>query len=122
MDRRRSEGQLMRGITIIVVALVAVATHRADAFPELTIRGEVARCTMCHVSPGGGGILTDFGRDAAGDVLSRGGDGRFLNGAWEPPSWLMLGGDLRAAALAYDDTQATEGVQIAAFPMQADLR
>ncbi|HEX2686171.1 MAG TPA: hypothetical protein VHN14_06115 [Kofleriaceae bacterium] len=112
----------MRGVAIIASALVAVAVQRAEAFPELTIRGEVARCTMCHVSPGGGGILNEYGRNEAGDLLSRGGDGGFLHGAWTPPSWLLLGGDLRAAALAYDDTQATEGLQLAAFPMQADLR
>lgn len=113
----------MRAVLVIVAAaLVAVAAPRAEAFPELTIRGEVARCTMCHVSPGGGGLLVDYGRDEAGSTLSRGGDGRFLHGAWTPPSWLLLGGDLRAAAIASDDTRATEGVELAAFPMQADLR
>jgi len=112
----------MRAGFVVTAAFVAAAVHRAEAFPELTIRGAVARCTMCHISPGGGGILNDYGRDAAGDLLSRGGDGRFLQNAWAPPSWLLLGGDLRAAALAYDNTRAIEGVELAAFPMQADLR
>ncbi len=106
----------------VVVLALALATARAHAFPQLTIRGQVPRCTMCHVSPGGGGMLNEYGRNEAGDTLSRGGDGRFLHGAWDPPDWLLLGGDLRAAALAYKDTQATEGTQLAAFPMQADLR
>jgi hypothetical protein len=104
----------------IVLALLALA-HRADAFPELTVRGEVPRCTMCHLSPGGGSVLVDYGRNEAGDLLSNGGDGRFLHGV-DLPSWLLLGGDFRAAALAYDDTGATDGVQTAIFPMQADLR
>ncbi len=101
--------------------VLAVLAHRADAFPELTIRGEVPRCTMCHLSPGGGSLLVDYGRNEAGDLLSLGGDGRFLHGV-DLPDWLLLGGDLRAAALAYDDTGATAGVQTAIFPMQADLR
>lgn len=113
----------MRAVTVLVAALVAVAAAgRADAFPELTIRGESPRCTTCHISPGGGGILNDYGRDEAATTLSRGGDGRFLSGAWETPSWLLLGGDVRAAALAYDDTRATEGTELAAFPMQVDAR
>jgi hypothetical protein len=112
----------MRTVVVLVAACIATVASRADAFPQLAIRDGSARCTMCHVSPGGGGLLNDYGRDAAGGELSRGGDGRFLGGAWDPPSWLMLGGDLRAAALASDNTQATEGMQLAAFPMQADLR
>ncbi len=102
--------------------IVLAAASPAGAFPTLTTRGAVPRCTMCHISPGGGGMLNEYGRNEAGDTLSRGGDGRFLNGAWEPPSWLLLGGDFRAAALDLHETMPTEGNELAAFPMQADLR
>lgn len=105
----------------LIVLLVVGASGAAHAFPELTVRGEVTRCTECHVSPAGGGLLTDYGRDESVDTLSRGGDGRFLFGV-ELPEWLQLGGDFRVAGLSYQDLGATEGVKWAAFPMQADLR
>ena len=109
----------MRPVVCALLLLVTVRT--AHAFPELAARTETATCGSCHISPGGGGLINEYGRMEAGDSLSRGGDGRVFHGAVVPPSWLLVGGDLRAAALAYDDTDATEGTQLAAFPMQADL-
>jgi hypothetical protein len=77
----------------------------------------VSRCTSCHHSPAGGGLLNDYGRDEAGDTISRGGDGRFLHGLWTPPRWLQLGGDLRgASAVRYRDRDR----ELLAFPMQAE--
>jgi len=113
-----------RALAVLVVAgaALAAAGRPAAAFPDLPIRGDVTRCTYCHVSPAGGGLLNDYGRMEAADTLSRGGDGGFLHGLWTPPDWLLLGGDLRAAALAYDDVQATDSLSLAAFPMEADLR
>lgn len=65
-----------------------------------------------------GGLINDFGRDEAGSTISRGGDGRFLHGAWTPPPWFELGLDVRGAgALKYREGDR----QLLAFPMQADL-
>lgn len=110
-----------RGIPVLAVVVLAATAAPAVAFPQLTIRGTVTRCTMCHVSPAGGGVLTDYGRTEAADTLSRGGDPRVL-GLFAEPDWLLVGGDVRAAALAYEDRTATDKLQLAAFPMQADLR
>lgn len=93
----------------------------ASAYPQMQFSSGASRCNQCHFSPAGGGLLTGFGRDAAGEELSTVvGDGAFLHGAVELPSWLALGADLRGALLAHDaaDGQRPERV---AFPMQADV-
>ncbi len=107
----------MRLIAAALVALAAAA-GRADAYPQLQLSLGVDRCTACHHSPAGGGLINDYGRDEAGSTISRGGDGRFLHGAWTPPSWLQLGLDLRgAAAIKYRDQER----ELLAFPMQTDV-
>lgn len=107
----------MRLTAVLVLALVMVA-GRADAYPQLQLASGSDRCTACHVSPAGGGLLTDFGRSEAGDTVSRGGDGSFLHGLWEPPRWLQLGGDVRGALGVRHLRDRRETL---AFPMQADL-
>ena len=103
----------MRLIAILVFLLAA---RSASAYPQFQL-SQSERCSSCHLSPAGGGLLSDYGRGEAGDTLSRGGDGRFLYGIWEPPSWIRLGVDVRtAAALKYQDHQR----ELLAFPMQAD--
>lgn len=107
----------MRVILLAVAALVAAAAPAA-AYPRFVEATGATTCGECHQSPTGGGLLTDYGRLEAGDTISRGGDGALLHGAWSPPSWLALGGDLRLAGLAKaDDADRT----LAAFPMQADV-
>ena len=104
----------MRLTALLVVLLVAARS--ADAYPQFQL-SQSERCSACHLSPGGGGLLNDYGRNEAGETLSRGGDGRFLHGIWEPPSWIRLGADLRTAtAFKY---QARER-ELLVFPMQAD--
>lgn len=103
---------------ILALAIVGLAAAPAAAYPQFTLALGSDRCTACHFSPAGGGLLTDFGRDEAGDTLSGRGDGRFAHGAWTPPSWLALGADVRLAAGAKQlDAQERE---LFAFPMQAD--
>lgn len=100
-----------------IAAALALAPARAEAYPQLQLSTGAERCPACHVSPAGGGLLNDYGRDEAGSTISRGGDGRFLHGLWEPPRWLELGADLRgAAAIRYRDRDR----ELLAFPMQAD--
>lgn len=102
-----------------LVILIASAKVTA-AYPHFQLTSGSSQCGQCHISPAGGGLLSAWGRDAAGDLSMTGGDGRFLHGAVELPSWLALGGDLRFAVLA-NDTGSSDGTELAVFPMQADL-
>lgn len=104
---------------ILVAAIVlAAAAGRAEAYPQFQLSLGADRCSKCHFSPAGGGLINDYGRDEAGSTISRGGDGRFLHGVWTPPTWLQLGLDLRgAAALKYREGDR----ELLAFPMQTDL-
>jgi hypothetical protein len=110
-------GAVIRALAI-AAALVALTAARAHAYPQFQLSTGADRCQACHFSPSGGGLLNDYGRDEAGDTISGGGDGRFLYGAWSPPSWLALGLDLRAAAGAKDSLDAAYGL---GFPMQSDI-
>jgi hypothetical protein len=105
---------------LLVLVMLVLGASRAAAYPHFQLTSGTSRCGQCHLSPGGGGLLTAWGREEGGDTISAGGDGRFLHGAIELPESITLGGDLRAAALV-NDVGASEGAQISAFPMQADL-
>jgi len=99
--------------------LVLVGGSRAHAYPQFQLSSGTARCSQCHFAPGGGGLLNSYGRSEGADLSTFGGDGRFLHGAVSLPSWLALGGDLRAAVVD-QDVQDPSGPTVAAFPMQAD--
>lgn len=122
MNRRRFA--LVRLVlTAAVVLLAAVVWQQpAAAYPQWQLASGATRCNQCHYAPAGGGLLTSYGRDAAGEELSTfGGDGALLHGAVRPPRWLAVGGDLRGAFVA-NGVQDPGGATVAAFPMQADLR
>jgi hypothetical protein len=113
----------MRRIALPVLAsllLIALASRRANAYPQFQFSSGTNRCSQCHYSPAGGGLITSWGRDESGDTLSLGGNGGFLHGAWSPPSWLALGADLRLAATREADG-SQESPRTDYFPMQADL-
>lgn len=93
----------------------------AQAYPQWQLTSGVARCNVCHFSPGGGGLVTGYARDAVGSELSTiEGDGNFLHGLVRLPSRLSVGGDLRGAFVSHDENELT-GSRAAVFPMQADL-
>ncbi|HVZ88877.1 MAG TPA: hypothetical protein VHG72_18045 [Polyangia bacterium] len=105
----------------IAVALSWWAGRPAQAYPQWQLSSGAVRCNQCHFSPAGGGLINSYGRDAVGDQLSTfGGNGAFLHGAVDLPSWLALGGELRGA-LVDEDVQDPAGPTVAAFPMQAEL-
>jgi hypothetical protein len=93
---------------------------RAWAYPQFQFSSGTNRCSQCHYSPAGGGLITSWGRDESGDTISLGGDGAFLHGLWEPPSWVALGADVRLAAPLYNNTGGYESPEWDVFPMQAD--
>jgi hypothetical protein len=109
---------LLSALATLLLSVLAAGTARA--YPQFQFSSGTNRCSQCHYSPAGGGLITSWGRDEAGDTLSLGGDGAFLHGAWTPPSWVALGGDFRFATTREDDG-GPESPQFAYFPMQADL-
>jgi hypothetical protein len=119
---RRARVSSSPSFLIALVALAVLAWPRsAAAFPQWQFSSGVSRCDQCHYAPAGGGLITNYGRDAVSDDLSMfGGNGALLNGLVEPlPSWLSLGGDLRGAFVA-QDVDDIKGPTYAVFPMQAD--
>jgi hypothetical protein len=106
-------------VFVAIFALLALR-GRASAYPQFQFSSGTSRCSQCHYSPSGGGLITPWGRDEAGDTISLGGDGAFLHGLWTPPSWLALGADVRLAAIR-NDVGGPEAPEYAAFPMQSDL-
>ncbi len=107
-------------VAILLAGLLGGA-RAAQAYPQWQLSTGAARCNQCHYAPAGGGLINNFGRDAAGEDLSTyGGNGAFLHGAVELPSWLALGADLRGA-FATEDVQDPSGNTTAVFPMQADV-
>ena len=109
-----------RGWRVVVLAAAGCWGGLAEAYPHFQLSSDVAMCQSCHVSPAGGGILTDFGRDQSEDPLSGGGNGGFLHGLVRLPAWIRVGGDVRAAGLV-NAPGRSDGVELLAFPMQADL-
>jgi hypothetical protein len=108
--------------TAVVAAAIAIGARTAYAYPQWQFASGATRCNQCHYAPAGSGLVTSFGRDAAGDDLSTfSGNGAFLHGVVAPPSWLSLGGDFRGATVA-QYVQDPEGPSYAVFPMQADLQ
>ena len=107
--------------TFLVLSAVVLVPAAARAYPQWQLSSGVARCNVCHFSPGGGGLVTGYARDAIGSELSTiEGEGAFLHGAVKLPSRLTLGGDFRGA-LASQDLNELTGSRTAIFPMQADV-
>lgn len=116
-----------------VFLLILFLSGSAHAFPEM-IRHGYSNCVTCHASPGGGGILTEYGRALSKELLS---NGRFffenrmdlktplenqeeqlLGGTVSLPKGLSVGGDIRALQLVTDNKRQSMGRFIL---MQADL-
>ncbi|MEZ4368589.1 MAG: hypothetical protein R2939_20260 [Kofleriaceae bacterium] len=110
--------RVIRALAAVALTL-GVLEAAAMAYPQFRFSTGNDRCSACHLAPEGGGLLNDYGRSEVGDTISWGGDGGLLHGAWTPPPWLALGGDVRVAGVG----RLREGDEptLAAFPMQADL-
>jgi hypothetical protein len=115
--------KITRLLSLAVLAFAAAmlgGAREAAAYPQFQFSSGTNRCSQCHYSPSGGGLLTSWGRDESGDTISLGGDGAFLHGLVSLPSALGIGGDFRFAFTS-NDVGNPSGTEYAAFPMQGDL-
>lgn len=105
----------------ICFLFLLVPAINAHAFPE-NVRHGYVNCTACHVSPAGGGLLTDYGRSLSKELMStwgREGEENFLYGVkGDHLKWLKAGGNLRAVQTYRDNVNIQKAELI---PMQADL-
>ncbi len=91
----------------------------AYSFPQMVLKG-YPNCTACHISPNGGGVLTEYGRGISKDLLSQWGserEAKQLYGLAELPEWLKTGGDVRWVQY-YQNSQTAEQARF--IFMQAD--
>jgi hypothetical protein len=106
-----------RTIRVLAIALpVLLAAHAAAAYPQYQLSRDQT-CAGCHLSPAGGGLLSENGRGVAETSSQWGTAPEFLYGKVSTPDWLTLGGDLRGAA-GLDAAPFHRWVR---FPMQAEL-
>jgi hypothetical protein len=104
------------GIIGVAIFVLALATQRAEAYPQYQLSRDQT-CTGCHLSPAGGGLLSENGYSVAEATAQLTDAPEFMYNALHLPSWLALGGDFRSAAgyLRTPDNVVTW------IPMQADL-
>jgi hypothetical protein len=103
---------------LVVATLVAGASRTALAYPEFQLATGNGRCSLCHISPTGGGLINAYGRSESSATISQfGGNGDFLYGVYKEPEWVKLGVDLRGAFLA---KKQVDDPEYYLFPMQGD--
>jgi len=104
------------GILGVAFVVVALAAQRAEAYPQYQLSRDQT-CTGCHLSPAGGGLLSENGYSVAGATSQLTDAPELMYGAVPLPSWLALGGDFRSF-VGY--LRTPDGV-FAWVPMQADV-
>lgn len=100
-------------ITLVVLVIVA---GRAEAYPQFQLSRDTT-CTACHISPGGGGLLTENGLNTADTMSKFGTAPELMYGKLETPDWLVLGGDFRGQTGWLHAPQD----YLLGIPMQGDL-
>ncbi len=101
----------------LIIAVVLLGTTRAFAYPQFQLSKDQT-CSDCHLSPAGGGPLSENGLNTADAISQFSGAPEFLHNLLPLPKWLTLGGDLRAAT-GLDNAAAK--AEFALFPMQFEL-
>jgi len=101
---------------ILILLILLVGGHAAIAYPQFQLSRD-QMCSSCHLAPEGGGILNENGGVFAENTSQFGTAPEFMYGKIPLPSWLALGGDLRAAS-GYDKAPQA---YLATFPMQAEV-
>jgi len=92
----------------------------AHGFAENVTHGYV-NCLACHMAPGGGGVLNDYGRSLSKELMSTWGwanaeDPAF--GAMKNKEWLKVGGDVRVIQTYLENSRVKQGRQ---FVMQQNI-
>ena len=101
---------------LIVGVLLVLGSGRADAYPQFQMSRDTT-CSGCHISPAGGGLLSENGMNTAEEISAFGTNPEFLNGAFDLPEWLAIGGDIRGMGGYLQAPQR----YLWSFPMQGDL-
>lgn len=102
-----------------LVGLVIVASvHIAHAYPQFELVKDQS-CSGCHLSPAGGGLLSENGMTTAEAISQWGQAPELFYNKLGLPSWLALGGDLRSAT-GYDVASGVDH-KFVVFPMQFDV-
>ena len=102
----------MKLALLVLLAMAGVA----HAYPQFQLSKDQT-CAGCHLSPAGGGLLSENGLNVAQTTSQFGTSPEFFYGKLPAPTWLALGGDLRGAGGFFDSVEKTW----AGFPMQAEL-
>ena len=108
---------LLAALVLAIGVVVFGARERtAHAYPQFQLSRDQA-CTNCHISPAGGGLLNENGLNVAEGISQWGTKPEFMYKRLTPPSWLILGGDLRALTGYFQ----TPFRSLAGFPMQGEV-
>ena len=105
---------------IAALLLAILAPQLAAAYPQLTRHGYF-NCTACHVSPSGGGHLTEYGRGLSSELLSMWGtpgEEKPFYGLAPDSKHVTIAGYLRALQLYTDNERSRDAKAIL---MQTDL-
>ena len=104
--------------TLFLVCSLFWVRTQAFSYPEMIRHGYV-NCTSCHVSPTGGGTLTEYGRSLAEEVMSSWsapGEARFLYGTLPTNQRFQFGGDIRGlVVLSSEGGRGLDDITVA-FP------
>ena len=106
----------MKAIFFFIFLLVSQVCW---SFPELSRHGYV-NCTSCHISPSGGGLLNEYGRELSKELVStwaREGEQKPAWGLINPSDEILIGAYLRGLQLHRENATVKEGRPIL---MQAD--
>lgn len=100
----------------LLLVLAFICTTTALAYPEHAARFGYNTCAACHVSPAGGGMLTQYGRMTQAELATW--QGASSPAALLPASIISVGGDVRGVTL---DVRSPQGMVFKRFLMQADM-
>ena len=112
--------KLLLFICVSILTTVAIFTPRANAYPEM-VRHGYSSCLACHVSPSGGGVLSEYGRELSRELLSTWGaeqESQPMYGILKFPEFATIGGDARWLQVTQSNPIQERGLF---FNMQLDL-
>ena len=103
-------------LAVLAVAAVAALAGAAEAYPQFHLSRDKA-CTSCHISPAGGGLLTENGESVSEAIAMIDHSGAPFYGKIPFPEWLTVSGDFRWAGGFIETPEKV----LAVFPMQNEL-